>query len=327
MTKAARDTFEAAKKDPVKAGKKAVDIAKAGASVRSSVKGARTAATELKTKGFQASWRDAREKVVQNAINPKDKLNVLSVAKKTGTAAGIVSGLVALPKQISTFAGDVRNALRTRSSEDWNKALGSGAQLGGGVVKTAKAGLETARDVHKFGAAYKAARSTFQGVAPKASKKVTAAASRAAAKAAFEGASTRVAQSATKAAAAAAIKNGDTVARAVVGSGTRAAGRATLNAATKGAAKAAVTAGARAAAGPVAKAAGRFVPGMNVAIAAFDVASAVSTVRDPKAGMGKKITSVITAVGSVAAATNIPIVSQVGAAVSTVSGLVGGFFK
>ncbi|MFP2925266.1 hypothetical protein ACLESO_08615 [Pyxidicoccus sp. 3LG] len=71
------------------------------------------------------------------------------------------------------------------------------------------------------------------------------------------------------------------------------------------------------------KAGGRFVPGVNVAIAAADAAAFASTLRDPKASVGKKVTAGITAAGSALAATNIPIVSQVGGAVSTVSSIVG----
>jgi hypothetical protein len=77
------------------------------------------------------------------------------------------------------------------------------------------------------------------------------------------------------------------------------------------------------AAGPLAKMAGRFAPGANVAMAALDTANAVATWRDPKASTAAKVTSGITALGSIAAATNIPVVSQVGAAVSTVSTIAG----
>ncbi len=76
----------------------------------------------------------------------------------------------------------------------------------------------------------------------------------------------------------------------------------------------------------LAKAAGRLVPGVNVAIAAADAASAVATVKDPNASTTKKVTSVITAIGSAAAATDIPGVAQAGAVVSAVSGFVGGLF-
>ncbi|MEZ4318807.1 MAG: hypothetical protein R3F61_14935 [Myxococcota bacterium] len=70
------------------------------------------------------------------------------------------------------------------------------------------------------------------------------------------------------------------------------------------------------------KAGARFVPGMNVALAGLDAKHAWDTLRDPNASMSDKFTSSITAVGSGLAATNIPIVSQIGAGVSTVSSLV-----
>jgi hypothetical protein len=72
-----------------------------------------------------------------------------------------------------------------------------------------------------------------------------------------------------------------------------------------------------------ARAGGRFVPGVNAAIAAADVAAFGATMADKNASVGKKVTAGITAAGSVLAATNIPIVSQVGGAVSTVSSIVG----
>jgi hypothetical protein len=65
------------------------------------------------------------------------------------------------------------------------------------------------------------------------------------------------------------------------------------------------------------KALGRFVPGANIAIAGLDIANAVQTFKDPKASVGDKVTSGIIAGGSALAATNIPIVSQVGGAIST----------
>jgi len=76
-------------------------------------------------------------------------------------------------------------------------------------------------------------------------------------------------------------------------------------------------------AGTAAKLAGRFAPGLNVGIAAIDTAMAAKTIADPKASIASKVTSGITAAGSIVAATNIPIVSQVGAAVSTASTVAG----
>ncbi len=78
-------------------------------------------------------------------------------------------------------------------------------------------------------------------------------------------------------------------------------------------------------AGTLAKLAGRFAPGVNIALAGLDVATAAATWADPKSSIAAKVTSGITALGSIASATNIPIVSQVGAAVavaSTVAGVV-----
>jgi hypothetical protein len=67
---------------------------------------------------------------------------------------------------------------------------------------------------------------------------------------------------------------------------------------------------------------GRFVPGLNAGIAAADLATAGATLSSNASGW-KKTTSVITAVGSVAAATNIPGISQGGAVLSTLSSLAG----
>lgn len=69
------------------------------------------------------------------------------------------------------------------------------------------------------------------------------------------------------------------------------------------------------------KAAGRFVPGANVAIAAYDVYKAAKTLSDPKASGWKKGTAVATAAFSVVAATNIPVVSQVAAGLSVATDL------
>ncbi|WNG33696.1 hypothetical protein F0U61_08675 [Archangium violaceum] len=75
------------------------------------------------------------------------------------------------------------------------------------------------------------------------------------------------------------------------------------------------------------KAAGRFVPGANIAIAGLDIADAVKTFKDPNASVGDKVTSGIVAGGSVLAATNIPIVSQVGGLISTGASVAGEVVK
>lgn len=102
--------------------------------------------------------------------------------------------------------------------------------------------------------------------------------------------------------------------------------RPELKDATKRAFEGASTAARRSLPTTAAKAAGRLVPGLNWGIAAADGAAMVATLKNPKADPVKKGAAVITALGSFAAATNIPVVSQIGAGVSAVSSLVGSFF-
>jgi hypothetical protein len=75
--------------------------------------------------------------------------------------------------------------------------------------------------------------------------------------------------------------------------------------------------------GTAAKLAGRFAPGLNIGIAALDAGIAARTWADPKSTTAAKVTSTITAAGSAAAATNIPIVSQIGAGISAASSITG----
>lgn len=70
----------------------------------------------------------------------------------------------------------------------------------------------------------------------------------------------------------------------------------------------------------------RFTPGLDVAMAGVDIAEAVRIISDPDASLTDKITSGITAFGSCLAATNIPIVSQIGAGISAVASVVGSVF-
>ncbi|MEB3186661.1 MAG: hypothetical protein VKP72_04390 [bacterium] len=77
----------------------------------------------------------------------------------------------------------------------------------------------------------------------------------------------------------------------------------------------------RAVTGVAGKAAGRFIPGVNAAIAVTDSYRAVETFRNPKASGWNKFTAGVTAAGSIAAATNIPGVSQVGATISILGSL------
>ncbi|RKH35962.1 hypothetical protein [Corallococcus llansteffanensis] len=324
------NTIRQVRQDPIKAAKDIGTQAKKGydtfTKVKTAVKDGFDNVKSLKTDGFKATLKGNVDKLVSKATDPKTKLDLKGKLGIAGKAFGTVLSAAKLPGQVGTAFSDVRNAVRSGSSEDWNKALGSVATAGKGAVSTVKGGLEVARDVQKFGSSYKAASAAFKAAVPGAGPKLARAAAGAAAKAAFEGGASQAIKSGVRTAVNTAVKNSGLAAKAVTGTATRAAARAALSEGGKAAAKAGATAAARAAGGTLAKAAGRFAPGANIAIAAFDTANAVSTVRDPNASTTKKVTSVITAVGSIAAATNIPVVSQVGAAVSAVSSFVGGLF-
>ncbi|EPX60570.1 hypothetical protein D187_001724 [Cystobacter fuscus DSM 2262] len=73
--------------------------------------------------------------------------------------------------------------------------------------------------------------------------------------------------------------------------------------------------------GALAKAAGRFAPGLNILMAGMDAANAAKTFMSPNATLGQKLNSGITAMGSIAAATNIPVLAQAGATAAAISSL------
>jgi len=220
------------------------------------------------------------------------------LAGGVSTAASVAQ----LPGAAYLAFRDVRDAFRAPSGESANRAAGSVAGLASTGLNAAKGGLDLAGNVTNYRAAADAARAAFTQAAPEAS---AAAANRVATAAASEGVLGGSRQVMRNAAARAA------------GEGLEDAGRLGANAA-----RTALRDGGTAAA----RAAGRFAPGLNVAIAVADTAAAASTLADPNASVGRRVTSSVTALGSVAAATNIPLVSQAGAVVSTASSFVGAFF-
>ena len=310
--------------------KSIVDTAKktvtTGLSVKKSVTDGFEAAKKVGTLGLKGATTAAKKAAAEAASNPIGKLNVLGKLKVASGAISTVTGLATLPGKVGTAVKDIRSAVRSGSRSDIATAAQSGIAAAKGAVSTAKSALSTAVTVNKLTSTYKAAKTAFQTAVPGASKAVTSAAAKAAMKGTFEGLTKGAVKAATTEAVLLAAKESGTITRAVVGSAGRAAAKAALREGGKAAGEAALKAGAKAAAGGLGKAAARFAPGLNVAIAALDTANAVATVMDPKASTGKKVCSVITAVGSIAAATNIPVVSQVGAAVSAVSGFIGSFF-
>ena len=191
--------------------------------------------------------------------------------------------------------------------------LGAASNLTG----TAKGSLEAAG---MFGDLYhtrNAAMSGMTGLAPNASRSVLSAGANTAADIAL-GARTAGGMGVGNVGRAMTAANGGGTLAASLGVANRAAGT--------GVARAGINGAAHAGASGLGKAAARFAPGLNVAIAAMDTANFASTMMDDKASTGKKIFSGLTAAGSIASATNIPIVSQIGAGVSALSGLAGSFF-
>jgi hypothetical protein len=93
------------------------------------------------------------------------------------------------------------------------------------------------------------------------------------------------------------------------------AGAAGTEAGEKVAEKVAISAGGEAAA--------RFVPGLNIAVAANDTYAAYQTWNDPNASDTKKACAITTAAGDWMAASDVPVVSQVGAVVATASSVIG----
>lgn len=241
-----------------------------------------------------------------------------------GSVAGLAGAAVALPSGISSAISSIEKAFKTGERSDIAQAGADTTGAASTAARLAKHSLETANLGSKAIINHSTAKA-FKQAAPGASKAVVKAAARQATEEVLKESGEKLAKRAATAAATTAAKSGGTLAKGAGAVGRTAAkkilqegGEAAAKAATKAVAKGALKTGA--------KAAGRFVPGLNIAIAGLDTATAVATLADPKAGTGKKVTSVITAAGSIVAATNIPVVSQVGAAVSTVSSFIGSFF-
>ncbi|MCA9488426.1 MAG: hypothetical protein KC621_00840, partial [Myxococcales bacterium] len=274
-------------------------------------------------------------------LNMEDGKAVTGLAKTGIDAAKLLTGAgdashLGRASKIAGAAGGLMNApgqVAELANGKWDK---KDAEAAVGLASTTADTAEAAGKVADYVTTKKAAAAAFKEAAPGASKGMLNAATKAAADSALGGANADASKKAIGKAMDK-ITGGSSVAQEM-GTRGRSAGRAAERAAAKGArtgAKAAVgtskIAKAGAMAGKIAKGSGslagkagaRFVPGLNAAVAALDTKTAYDTLNDPKASTTSKVTSVITAAGSIAAATNIPVVSQVGAAISTVSSLIG----
>jgi hypothetical protein len=320
---------------------KAPEFLKAGGELKEQVKDGFEAAKKIGEKGFKVGSEEFKADKLKELTNPTGKLNLLgkltTAGGVVGGAVGVVTGLAKLPKQIKEI-GEAAEKVRSSSGEERSHAVNELTHKAGealkGAIETTTGALKAGVTGSKLLSTYKAAGEAFSKVAPNALPAVKRAAQFESMKQVFEG--TSKAKDVLRAVSKEALSTAKTAGAALgeakglaaaAGTASRAAGKATLEAAGKAAGEAAIHAGAEVATKGFAKAAARFAPGANIAMAAIDTAVAVSTIRDPKASNGAKITAGITALGSIAAATNIPVVSQIGAGVSIVSSLVGGFFK
>ncbi|MFZ9886813.1 MAG: hypothetical protein ACO3JL_04850 [Myxococcota bacterium] len=250
-----------------------------------------------------------------------------TTTSRVAGAAGAMASVAQLPGAAYTAQRDVRRAVREPTRENVAGAVGSSVSLVGTAAGATKGVLNTTAMVQTERSARRAAAEAFRAAVPGASTEATRAAAQQATASALRGESARLAGSAAESGARAQMRGaGQSVAQGA-GPAQRAAAREMLRQGGKASGQAAVRAATRAGTGAVARAAARFTPGLNIAMAAADTAASAATWANPKASTAKKVMSSITAVGSVAAATNIPIVSQVGAGVSLLSGVVGGFLR
>jgi hypothetical protein len=295
-------------------------------SARSSFESART----VQTRGYRtaaAATREARQMNVYSGGRPPS-----AFARVTGPL-GVVNNAVSFGRGVGTTISNVRNAVRSGSRQDINTAVQSTLSTARSGLSTVQTGFQAwgARQAHNT---YNAALGAFRTAVPGASQDVAAAAARSATRSSFlratgstvEATTRQAARSGAREAALTAARQAGPIAQSVAGSGSRAIARAAITDGSQAAVRAAATSAARATASTAGRAAARLVPGVNVAMAAIDTANAVRTLADPNSSTGSRITSVITAAGSIAAATNIPVVSQIGAGVSAVSSFVGSFF-
>ena len=260
----------------------------------------------------------------------------LDFARRLGGGVSIVTGGLGAVRGGSNAVrslGDAFEAARSGNFRQAGRNLGAAASSG---LEGSRSGLLAARGalaIRDVGIARRGATAAVEsfraagglaGLTPAAARTVEAS---------VAAGGSRIATSAASRSAATAR-----LADAGVEVGSRAITRATTHAGTAVATRvsaeageAALRAGTRAGASTVGRAAARFVPGVNVAMAAVDTGLAARdtyrAVQNPTpSNIGRAAFSGVTALGSIAAATNVPVVSQIGAGVSVVSSFIGSLF-
>jgi hypothetical protein len=224
------------------------------------------------------------------------------VGNGLGTGASLAA-LTQAPEKIG-------KAYEAAKKGDYSKMVEEGSSVASTALNAGKGALETGSQISDFRTTRNAARDAIVDRAARDGASITPKDAKSLATQnannALEGTTRQQARNAARQAA------------------TEVGQREALRGANQAGAAAARTALAEGGAAAAGKAAGRFVPGLNAAIAVADTANAVA-VWNSNASPGKKGAAAITAAGSWAAATNIPILSQGGAVVSTAASLIGSF--
>jgi hypothetical protein len=235
---------------------------------------------------------------------------------RNGDTREVVGGALATGKGVAnTLKGGLATAAALESRSAFKAveraataAIGDGSKLSKGIARAAAEAVHMGKDLTKVDVMGQAARSS--GFMGKIGTTLKSAAAGVLGKVPFGlGAGT-----------AAKLNN------SIIKSGAQALGGTAKGVATALDAAGTATAAASAASkgvGTAGRMAARFTPGLNVAVAAMDVGIAIKTISDPNATMAAKVTSGVTALGSVMAATNIPGVAQAGALISLGSTAVG----
>lgn len=260
----------------------------------------------------------------------------LDFARRLGGGASIVTGGIGAVRSGSNAVRSLGDAFESARSGNFRQAasqLGSAASSGLEASRSAISAGRGALTIHSVGVARRGATAAvesfraaggFRGLSTSAARTLEASVAAGGSRIATAAASTT---RATARMAEAGVQVGErALTRAAAHAGTEVAGRVAVNAG-----EAALRAGTRAGASTLGRAAARFAPGLNVAMAVVDTGLAARdiyrAVQNPTpSSVGHAVTSGITALGSIAAATNIPVVSQVGAAVSVVSSFIGSLF-
>lgn len=227
-------------------------------------------------------------------------------------ALGLAGSLAQLPQNSVELSKAIEKG-------DVVEVVDKGASLTSNALNIAKGGLETTGSFKEFYSLRNAARNRLQDKVQSkggqvAGKEATDIAGKAA-QAGLDSLNEGISHPSNNAAKTAAI---DAAKKLPV--------RSELKIATKEAFKAASLLARNGATSAVAKASARFVPGLNVGIAVADSVAAAAALKEFEKKPIKAIAASVTALGSWAAATNIPIVSQVGGVVSATSSLLGSIF-